>query len=89
MMGNKWGSEMNNEPTDELKAMVAEFGHVIKPTTIEMPRELTDKQADIALAATAKFLDIKGSQLTVNREKMKARYRALVTFIESQERVEL
>jgi hypothetical protein len=56
------------------------------PKTISMPRELTDKQADIALAATAKFLDIKGSQLTVNREKMKARYRALVKFIESQER---
>jgi hypothetical protein len=49
---------------------------------IEMPRELTDAQADAALAATAAFLDIKGSALTVNREKMKARYRALVKFIE-------
>lgn len=49
-----------------------------------MPRELTDAQADAALRATAVWLDVKGSQLTVNREKMKARYRALVKFIELQ-----
>lgn len=49
---------------------------------IIMPRELTDEQADAAMRATAVHLDIKGSQLTVNREKMKARYRALVKFIE-------
>lgn len=54
------------------------------PDAIEMPRELTDQQADAALRATAVWLDVKGSQLTVNREKMKARYRALVKFIESQ-----
>ena len=53
------------------------------PDAIEMPRELTDQQADAALQATAVWLDVKGSQLTVNREKMKARYRALVKFIES------
>lgn len=51
---------------------------------IEMPRELTDEQADAALIATAVHLDIKGSQLTKNREKMKARYRSLVNFIEGQ-----
>ena len=50
--------------------------------TIAMPRELTDRQADAALAATATWLDVKGSALTVNREKMKARYRALVRHIE-------
>jgi hypothetical protein len=41
---------------------------------IQMPRELTDEQADAAMRATAVHLDIKGSQLTLNREKMKARY---------------
>lgn len=51
---------------------------------VGMPRDLTDEQADAALRATAIWLDVKGSQLTVNREKMKARYRALVRFIEAQ-----
>lgn len=50
---------------------------------LEMPRELTDEQADAALRATAVWIDVKGSQLTVNREKMKARYRSLVKFIEA------
>lgn len=48
-----------------------------------MPRDLTDEQADAAMRATAVHLDIQGSQLTVNRKKMKARYRALVKFIEA------
>lgn len=52
--------------------------------SIEMPRELTDEQADAALRATAVWLDVQGSQLTKNREKMKARYRSLVKYIESQ-----
>lgn len=51
-------------------------------TRVAMPRELTDEQADAAMRATAVHLYIKGSQLTVNREKMKARYRALVNHIE-------
>lgn len=54
-----------------------------KDLPIVMPRELTDEMADAAMRATAVHLDIKGSQLTVNREKMKARYRALVKFIEA------
>lgn len=49
---------------------------------IQMPRELSDRQAAAALTATASWLDVKGSALTVNREKMKARYRALVRHIE-------
>jgi hypothetical protein len=52
---------------------------------LQMPRDLTDEQADAAMRATAVHLDIKGSQLTVNREKMKARYRALVKFIEAEQ----
>ena len=52
-------------------------------SAVLMPRELTDEQADAAMRATAVHLDIKGSQLTVNREKMKARYRSLVKFIEA------
>lgn len=49
-----------------------------------MPVELSDEQSDAALRATASWLDVKGSQLTVNREKMKARYRALVKFVNEQ-----
>ena len=41
------------------------------------PRELTDEDADYALSATASHLDIQGSQLTVNREKMKRRWNHL------------
>lgn len=41
------------------------------------PRELTDELADIALSVTASHLDIKGSGLTVNREKMKRRFARL------------
>jgi hypothetical protein len=37
------------------------------------------------LRATAVWLEIEGSQLTKNREKMKARYRSLVKFIENQQ----
>ena len=54
-----------------------------------VPRALTDKQADAAcviFSVTDWWLSNgsfqKGSQLTVNREKMKARYKALVKFIE-------
>lgn len=50
---------------------------------ISMPRELTDEQADAALRATAVWIDVKGSQLTVNREKMKKRYQSLVKFIDA------
>lgn len=52
-----------------------------RETAVPMPVELTDEQADAALRATAVWLEVKGSQLTVNREKMKARYRSLVKFI--------
>ena len=52
---------------------------------VVMPRELTDEQADAALMATAVWLEIQGTQLTKNREKMKARYRFLVKHIEEQQ----
>jgi hypothetical protein len=61
-----------------------EFPISMPTGSIAMPREITDEQADAAMRATAVHLDIKGSQLTVNREKMKARYRALVKFIEAR-----
>lgn len=51
--------------------------------TLLLPRELSDEEADAALRATAVWLEVKGSQLTVNREKMKARYRNLVKYIET------
>ena len=52
---------------------------------VVMPRELSDEQADAALRATAVWLEVKGSQLTVNREKMKARYASLVKFVVSRQ----
>lgn len=52
-------------------------------SSVSMPRELSDAEADAALRATAVWLEVKGSQLTVNREKMKSRYRSLVKFIEA------
>lgn len=66
------------------KAMAIEIAKFRDDKEVAMPRDLTDEQADAAMRATAVHLDIKGSALTVNREKMKARYRALVKFIEAQ-----
>ena len=45
---------------------------------VTVPKEPTDEMVDAALRATAAYLDIKGSQLTVNREKMRIRWRAMV-----------
>lgn len=70
--------------TDENLHEEVPMGPMPRDNKIAMPRDLIDRQADAANAATASFLNIKGSQLTVNREKMKARYRALVRFIEKQ-----
>lgn len=53
-------------------------------TTILMPREPSDDLLDAALRATAVWLDIKGSALTVNREKMRARYKAMVAVVEKE-----
>lgn len=81
---------MTSYTLDELLATAApenrhgEFPMSMPTSRISMPRDLTDAQADAALRATAVHLDIKGSQLTVNREKMKARYRMLVKFIEGE-----
>jgi len=41
------------------------------------PWELSDRQADIANSVTASWLDIKGSGLTIAREKMKRRFARL------------
>ena len=76
------------EAATALKAALTKEGYEITPQrfdngAVAMPRELTDEQADAALRATAVWLEVKGSQLTVNREKMKARYRMLVKFIEA------
>lgn len=43
-----------------------------------IPSELSDEDCDAALRGTAVFLDVKGSALTVNRAKMRARYRSLL-----------
>ncbi len=43
-----------------------------------VPRKATDNMIDMGLAATSAWLDIPGSALTVNREKMRRRYHAMV-----------
>lgn len=43
-----------------------------------VPMDPTDDLADAGLRATAAHLDIKGSALTVNREKMRVRWRAIL-----------
>lgn len=54
------------------------------PAVVILPRDLSDEMVDAALRSTAAFLDIKGSALTVNREKMRIRYRALIAAVEAQ-----
>jgi hypothetical protein len=84
---SEWQDEQKRPSLDEMLSGMTEANrHDEFPSmpvgAVLMPRELTDEQADAALRATAAWLDVKGSQLTVNREKMKARYRSLVKFIE-------
>jgi hypothetical protein len=53
-----------------------------------VPKEPTEEMIDAALRATAAHLDIKGSQLTVNREKMRIRWRAMIAaFVASPDEV--
>lgn len=43
-----------------------------------VPKEPTPAMIDAGLRATAVFLDIQGSALTVNREKLRRRYSAML-----------
>ena len=43
-----------------------------------VPTEPTKKMIDAGLGATAAWQDIPGSALTVNREKMRRRYKAMI-----------
>lgn len=56
-----------------------------KQGLVVVPREPTDEMIDAALSATAAWLDIPGSQLTVNREKMRRRYKAMIGFYENSD----
>lgn len=56
---------------EEIERLSAQ--HIKACEALENP---TDAMLDAALSATAAHLDIKGSQLTVNREKMRLRLRA-------------
>ena len=48
---------------------------------IKAMREPTENVIDAGLRATAVHLDIKGSQLTINRGKMLARFNAMINAI--------
>lgn len=52
--------------------------HEKKNNFVLVPKEPTKKMIDAGLAATAVWLDIPGSATTVNREKMRLRYRAMI-----------
>lgn len=45
---------------------------------ISAMREPTDEMVEAAMVATASWRDIQGSALTVNREKARIRFRAMV-----------
>lgn len=62
-----WSSLMGDNRTSDL---------------ILMPREPTEEMISAALAVTAAWHDLPGSALTVNREKMRRRYRAMVETVE-------
>lgn len=53
-----------------------------------VPSELSDDDCDAALRGTAVWLHIQGSQLTQNRGKMRARYRALLNHFSALSSVE-
>lgn len=43
-----------------------------------VPQEPTDAMVEAGLAVTAAWHDLPGSAMTVNREKMRRRYRAMI-----------
>lgn len=53
---------------------VREAGYVV------VPHDISNEACDAALRATGSWLDIKGSALTVNREKMRRRWRNALIF---------
>lgn len=57
---------------DSLRRVLEAEGLVI------VPREPTDEMITAGLIPTAAWRDIQGSALTVNREKMRLRYRAMI-----------
>ncbi len=62
---------LHDQATAAIAAINASGTHWVAPAS------LTNEQADLALSVTASHLDIKGSGLTVNREKMKLRFMRL------------
>ena len=51
-----------------------------------VPVEATEEMLQAASAATSMHLDIPGSQLMVNKEKMRIRWRAMIAASQSKER---
>lgn len=62
----------HNMVASEVVKKLAAAGYAI------VPKEPNDEMVDAALRSTAVHLDIPGSQLTVNREKMRVRWRAML-----------
>ena len=72
------------------KAILPAFDHIPDPeyrktiamswarAAIEIMRKPTDEMIDAGLAVTASWHDLPGSALTVNKEKMRMRYEAML-----------
>lgn len=48
---------------------------------VTVPIEPTEKMIDAGLRVTAAWQDIQGSALTINREKMRLRYKAMIAAV--------
>lgn len=70
---------------DYLPHAKAALDAALGDTHVIVPRDPTEVMVDKGLASTAVWHEIKGSQLTVNIEKMRIRYRAMIAAYTSNE----
>lgn len=74
---------MSYKMRDRIAEIINDKKHVHEPIAIarmilEAMLEPTDEMVQAAIGSTSAFHDIKGSQLTVNREKVRIRWRAMI-----------
>lgn len=65
-------------PYEELSKDGLAIGYMIAKAAIEAMKEPTEGMIFSGTSVTSVWRDIKGSQLTVNREKMRMRYTAMI-----------
>lgn len=75
------GSQYDPTPAYLARAALSairEAGYVV------VPHDISNEACDAALRATGSWQDIKGSALTINREKMRRRWRNALTFYKNE-----